>query len=225
MKNRWMQGMMVMFLMVAASYQTKAQDPITLILKEGVTKVIKAVDLKIQRLQTKTIWLQNAQKAVENTMAQLQLNEISDWVEKQRSLYQEYFDELYRVKDAVAYYHRVKEITERQIALVKEYKRAYGGVQQDPHFTREEVLYIGKVYTGIMEESLKNLDQISLVIYSFQTQMSDGKRLQIIEEAADALQQNYNDLRAFTTQNIRVSLERSKDARDIAVVKALYGIQ
>ena len=28
-----------------------AQDPITLIIKEGITKVIVAVDLKIQRLQ------------------------------------------------------------------------------------------------------------------------------------------------------------------------------
>ncbi len=64
-----------------------AQDPITLIIKEGIVKVIKAVDLKIQRLQNKTIWLQNAQKTLENSMSKLKLDEISGWVEKQRTLY------------------------------------------------------------------------------------------------------------------------------------------
>ena len=55
-----------------------AQDPITLIIKEGIKKVIVAVDLKIQRLQTKTIWLQNAQKVIENAMSKLKLNQITN---------------------------------------------------------------------------------------------------------------------------------------------------
>src|SRR5450631_3079284 len=52
-----------------------AQDPITII-KEGVTKVIKAVDLQVQRIQTATIGLQEVQKEVENTMSALRLDEI-----------------------------------------------------------------------------------------------------------------------------------------------------
>ncbi|HWJ28709.1 MAG TPA: hypothetical protein VNS32_19350, partial [Flavisolibacter sp.] len=109
-------------------------------------------------------------------------------------------------------------------ALVKEYKRGYNGVQKDGHFSPEEVLYIGQVYTGIIEESIKNLDALSLVIRSFTTQMSDRKRMEIIDQAAEAIQKNYADLKAFNNQNIQLSLNRSKDAHDIAVVKALYGI-
>ncbi|HWJ26888.1 MAG TPA: hypothetical protein VNS32_10125, partial [Flavisolibacter sp.] len=134
--------------------KAQAQDPISLIIKQAIVKVIKAVDLKIQRLQTKTIWLQNAQKVVENTMSKLKLDEITDWVQKQKDLYQQYFDELWKVKDAIAMYHRIKEITEQQITLVKEYKRGFNGVKQDGHFSPEEVLYIGQVYTGIIEESI-----------------------------------------------------------------------
>src|ERR1700730_43201 len=87
--------------------RTLAQDPITLIIKEGIKKVIVAVDLEIQRLQNKTIWLQNAQKAVENEMSKLKLDEISTWVEKQRKLYADYFDELSKVKEVIATYHSV----------------------------------------------------------------------------------------------------------------------
>lgn len=40
---------------LAPSQQLMAQDPITEIIKAGIIKVIKAVDLRIQRLQNKTI--------------------------------------------------------------------------------------------------------------------------------------------------------------------------
>jgi hypothetical protein len=203
----------------------KAQDPITLIIKQAIKKVIIAVDLKIQRLQTKTIWLQNEQKVVENTMSKLKLDQITDWVQKQKGLYQNYFAELWEVKDVLSNYHRIKEIAQQEIALVKEYHQAWNGVRQDGHFTPEEVLYIGQVYTGIIDASLKNLDQIALVINSFTTQMTDANRMEIINRAADAMQINLNDLRSFNSQNILLSLQRSKDENDVVVVRKMYGLQ
>jgi predicted transcriptional regulator YheO len=202
-----------------------AQDPITLIIKEGIKKVIVAVDLKIQRLQTKTIWLQNAQKVVENTMSKLKLSQITDWVQKQKDLYKNYFDELWKVKEAISYYHRIKEITRQEVALMKQYHTAWNGVRQDGHFTSQELLYIGQVYAGIISESVNNLDQLALIINGFTTQMSDAKRLEIINNAANSMQKNYDDLQEFNSQNIRVSIQRSKDENDINVVKQLYGIQ
>ena len=57
----------LIILFLALSINSKAQFPIAEIIKQAIKKVIVAVDLKIQKLQNKTIWLQNAQKAVENT--------------------------------------------------------------------------------------------------------------------------------------------------------------
>ncbi len=158
-------------------------------------------------------------------MSKLELDKISGWVERQRVLYQDYFAELWEVKDILTYSHRIKEITQRQILLVKEYNKAWNGVRRDKRFTVEEIQYIGKVYTGIIEESLRNLEQIALVINSFSTQMTDAKRMEILNGAADALQNNYNDLRAFNTQNIQLSMQRANDLRDLTAVKTLYGIQ
>ena len=76
----------VLFSLTFPVQDIQAQDPITLIIKEGIKKVIKAVDLQIQRQQNKIIWLQNAQKTLENTLSKTKLKEISDWVEKQRTL-------------------------------------------------------------------------------------------------------------------------------------------
>jgi hypothetical protein len=216
---------LVVFATLEPTQKVLAQDPITEIIKAGVKKVINAVDLKIQRLQNKTIWLQNAQKVVENTMSEMKLNEITDWVERQRTLYRDYYDELWRVKAAISYYHRAREITAKQVQLVSEYKRAWRLFKQDKHFTDDEIAYIGKVYTGILDESVKNLDQIFLVINSLSTQMSDAKRLEIIDNAYNQVETNYTDLKAFNQQNVSVSLQRAKSKNDIEVVKELYGLQ
>lgn len=211
--------------LLAPSNKVNAQDPIALVIKQAITKVIKAVDLKIQRLQNETIWLQNAQKVIENTMSKVKLDEITGWVEKQRTLYKDYFDELWRVKSIITYYHRIKEITEKQVRLVEDYKRAWALFRKDKHFTQEELTYMGQVYKGILDESVKNLDQLFLVINSFSTQMSDAKRLQIINSAAEKMESNYSDLKAFNQQGIMLSLQRAKATNNIDAVKQLYGIK
>ena len=210
---------------IAPVQKLEAQIDIAAIIKAAVKKVIVAVDLQIQRFQNKTIWLQNAQKTLENAMSKTKLNDISDWVEKQRTLYKDYFTELQKVKSIISYYKRIKEITEKQVHLVQEYKHAYTLFKQDKHFTAEELAYMGRVYTGILDESVKNIDQIFLVINSFSTQMSDAKRLEIINTAADQIDINYNDLKAFNQQGMLLSLQRAKDQNDVDVIKKLYRLE
>jgi hypothetical protein len=206
------------------SVRSQAQIPVLEIIKAGVTKAIKAVDLKIQRLQNKTIGLQNAQKTLENTMSKLKLTEISDWVEKQRKLYDNYFHELWRVKAALAHYTRVKQIIDRQIGMVNEYRAAWSLFRQDKNFTSQELDYIYTIYTGMFEESLKSIDQLFLVINAFVTQMSDAKRLEIINTVADNLEQNIMDLKQFNNQNKMISLQRATAKGEIETVKRLYGL-
>lgn len=202
-----------------------APPPIFGVIKAAVKAAIKAIDLKIQKLQNKTIWLQNAQKEVENTLSKLKLNEISDWAKKQRDLYKEYYDELMKVKSVISYYQRIKDITEKQVQLVNEYQRAWSLFQQDAHFTADELEYMQKVYSGILGESLSNMDQIFLILESFSTQMSDAQRLELINAAADRIDANYDDLRLFNRQNIVLSLQRAKTKNDVDWVKRFYGIK
>lgn len=198
--------------------------PILEIVKAVTKKVIKAIDLRIQKLQNKTIWLQNAQKQVENVLSKLKLDEISDWTQKQKDLYKGYYEELAKVKSIITYYQRIREITKKQTQLVQEYERAWNLFKQDTHFKDSEIQYMERVYTGILEESVKNIDQIFLILDSFATQMSDLKRLEIINKAADQIDGNYDDLTMFNQQNILLSLQRAKTEADVNQVKQFYGI-
>lgn len=213
-------------LLLAPPRQAQAGLPAIIIqvIKEGIKKVIKALDLMIQRLQNKTIWLQNAQKTLENTMSKLKLDEISDWSERQRTLYKEYFEELQKVKTLIMYYQRIKDIAEMQAKILREYEHAWHLINQDDHFTAEELKYIESVYNGILEETLKNVDQLILVVNSFQTQMTDAERLEIIGEVADRVEQNYIDIRQFNQENYRLSLSRAKDIHEMELLRKLYGL-
>lgn len=208
----------------ARTAEKTAALPILEIVKAVTKKVIKAIDLRIQKLQNKTIWLQNAQKQVENVLSKLKLDEISDWTKKQKDLYKGYYEELAKVKSIITYYQRIKEITKKQTRLVEEYERAWNLFRKDAHFKESEIRYMERVYTGILEESVKNIDQIFLILDSFTTQMSDLKRLEIINKAADQIDANYDDLTLFNQQNILLSLQRAKTEADVNHVKEFYGI-
>jgi len=221
----YMPASMIVLMVSLPMKQANAQLAVVEVIKAGVKKVIKAVDLKIQRMQNETIWLQNAQKVMENQLSKLKLTEISDWTERQKELYSKYYTDLWKVKAAISYYQRIKDVTTKQVFLVEEYKKAWSLAQQDKNFTADELDYMQKVYGGILKESAKNLDQLLLVVNSFKTQMSDAKRLELINDAADKIDENFNDLRQFNSQSIVMSLQRSKSQEQVEAVQRLYGLK
>jgi hypothetical protein len=194
------------------------------ILGTVIKKAIKAIDLKVQRLQNETIWLQNAQKQIENQLSKLRLNEISDWTEKQQSQYSGYYKELWQIKAFISDYHRIKELGQKQAALVSQYQRAWSLFRGDRHFSPGELSQMQQVYTGILEASLKNLDELIQVASAGRIQMSDAQRLELITKAGDHLDKNYNDLKQFNGQNQLLSLRRAADLNELQTLKNYYGL-
>jgi len=228
LSNAIRSGAVKLFLILLFLLPQKRSDAQVLevidIINAAVKKAIEAADLEVQRLQTQTIALQDAEKALENSMAGDLLDDITDWVEQQEQLYGAYYQELWQVKSALNDYSKAATLIDRQAALVREEQQDWGAVQKDPHFTLAELEHIGNVYTGILNESARNVSQISLVIQSFITQMDDAGRLIIIDETNRRLDGDFDDLRAFTQQNSLLSLQRARDQNDVLTIKQLYNL-
>ena len=203
----------------------KADAQVIEIIEEVIKAAIMAVDLGVQKAQTQTIYLQDAQKVIENAMQQLQLTDITSWVQQQKDLYSEYYQELWEIKNAIATYDKVVSMIDKQAQLLKDYQKEYTAMRQDTHFSPQEISYIGHVYSGILQQSVENLNQLYGVINALVTQMDDGDRLHIIDGAGSRIDQNYNDLHQFTQQNILLSMQRAKDQSDLDEIRQLYGIQ
>ncbi|MBA8986200.1 conjugal transfer protein TraI [Sphingobacterium cellulitidis] len=194
------------------------------VIRSAIKKVVKAVDLKIQRLQNKTIWLQQAQKTMENILSKTRLDEIALWSQKQKEAFGKYYSGLMKVKSVIGQFHQVKELTEKQVAMVREYRRVWGLLQHDGHFSIEELDYMAKVYSGMLEESLKNIDGLTMIIQSYTLQMSDGQRMEILAKASDRIDENFNDLRRFNRQNILLRIQRARSEQEVLIIKQLYGL-
>ena len=214
----------ILLLLAGLTKQVHAQFAVGTVLNETVGKIIRAIDLEVQKAQNKTIWLQNAQKEIENEMHKMQLSNIAGINQQQKNLFTQYYQELFTVKAVISDYEQVKNIVERQEQLVSLYKTSWTLTQQDNHFSPAELQQISSVYSGILEESAANLDQLAKVINSLQTQMTDGQRMEIIDRIARQVDGNYHDLEKFTNENIQLSMERSRDQQDVQTIKNLYGI-
>lgn len=214
----------LIIVLIGYSSRLQAQIIAAEAIKLVVKKVIRAIDLKVQRMQNQTIWLQNTQKTIENELSKFRLNEISDWTEKQRSLFDEYYQELWKVKSTIAY-KRIKDLTLKQVAMVGEYQRAWRLFQSDKHFRPEEIIEMQRVYLGILDASARNLEQIMLVVNPGKTQMTDQQRLEAINLAGDRLDESFGDLKQYNNQNMILSLHRGKDLNDIQTIKNYYGIR
>ena len=195
------------------------------IIKQILIKAIKPADLQVQRKQNKVLDLQNAQKKLENQMAKQKLNEISDWTKKQKEQYQQYFDELKKVKAVIRDYQRIKDIIQMQLRITNEYNRVWQLLRKDKNFTAKELQYMYRVYSNILKQTLQNVKQLRTITTSYATQMSDGKRIEIANAVGEDVQRNYDDLRRFNASNIRLSLSRSKSKEDTDRIRTLYGIE
>lgn len=82
---------------------------------------------------------------------------------------------------------------------------------------------MSSVYSGILEKTIDNINEIVSVVKSFTTQMDDAARLVIINKVSGEVDNNYNDLQRFTAQNSLLSMQRTKAANEAQLVGKLYG--
>ncbi len=201
-----------------------AQIPILDLINLAAKKVVVALDLDIQQLQTQTIELQATEKELENSMENTELGDIIGWVQGQQQLFSEYYRELWQVKAAITSYERLAQLIDQEARVVQQYHQMTTILSQDGHFTPSELTTMTATLTSILNQTINNFSQIRLVINAFVTQMPDAGRLQIIDQTASQVDQNSAAMQAFYQQNLLLSLQRAKDQNDFATTKTLYGL-
>lgn len=207
------------------SIPVRAQIPVVSLISSAIKKVITAIDLKVQQLQNQTIALQNTEASVENSLHLNSLNDISGWLNKERTLYQNYYQELAKVKILISDYDEVKKIISQQKELLSEYNNASSLFHRDQHFSGSELNAMENIYGGILQESIRNLEEVTTAVTAFSTQMDDAERMLRIHHASAGMQTNLDHLRQYNNQNAIISYERTRDEQDRQIIKKLYGVQ
>lgn len=140
------------------------------------------------------------------------------------NLHKTFLDGLMQVSPAVKKYKRIADIISYQLRIAKEYKLAFNRFKEEKQFTAEEIDYLGKVYSNLFSESLKSLDELSMVITSGKLRMSDDERLQAIDKIYLVVEEQYSFLKEFTNNSNLLSLQRKTERAEIEMSRRLYGL-
>jgi hypothetical protein len=151
-------------------------------------------------------------------------NTIKNIAEGNYGLHQLFLDGLYAVNPSIKKYKRIPYIIEYQKLLVEQYKRAYNRFKQDPNFTPSELLYMERVYSNLIAGSLRNLDELIMIITATKLRMNDAERLQAIDRIYFDMQGRVSFVQTFNNEAQLLAVQRAKDRNDVSVIRELYGI-
>lgn len=192
-------GFLLCFLM-GINQPSQAAIPIAEIIRQAVVKIIVAVDLQIQRLQNETIGLQQVQQKLENVLSESRLEDISSWSQSQKELYGDYYEGLWKVKNVLSQYHRIRDISETQAEMLRAYQKTWNLLISSGQFSMEELNLIQSRYGAILQSSVQNMGQLTELIKSFSIQISDGERLERIHLLDRDMNKNFRDILGMNLQ-------------------------
>ena len=152
-------------------------------------------------------------------------NTIKDISQGNYSLHQVFLDGLLEVSPAVRKYKRVADIIAFQQRIMQEHKKAFSYFKATGSFTSDEITYMGKVYNNLFQQSLKNLDELIMIITASTLRMSDDERLQAIDRIFSDVQDKLTFLRAFNNNNKMLAMQRVHEQSQVELSRRLSGIK
>ncbi|TKC04339.1 TerB family tellurite resistance protein [Pedobacter frigoris] len=138
------------------------------------------------------------------------------------SLHEVFLDGMMLVSPEVKKYARVADIITYQKNIVSEYKRALKAFRSADMFSADELEYVGLVYENLFDQSLQNLEDLTMVITSSKLRMSDDERLRAIDRIFLDAQDKLMFLRNFNSETNMLLLQKKKQKKEIGQLKGLY---
>lgn len=151
-------------------------------------------------------------------------NSVKDVSQGNFSLHQAFLEGLLVVSPTVRKYSRVADIIRDQASLMGEYRSAYSRYRNDPHFSPDELGYMLAVYNNLVKASLKNIDDLTMIMTDSQLRMNDAERLTLIDRIYKDSHDQLSYLRRFNDQAAKLSAQRKNDSNDKSEVRIIYGI-
>jgi archaellum component FlaC len=178
--------------------------------------------LNVEKLAQLKEILKNLYKSYE--VISIGYNTIKDLSQGNFNLHKNFLDNLMQVSPVVKNYKKVADIIACQLKIVSEYKQAYNRFKSDKNFSSKEMEYMGKVYSNLFNQSLKNVDALVTIVTAGTLRMSDNERLEAVDNLYDDMQDKLSFLRHFNNNTTVLAVQRAKEKNDINTIQSIYGI-
>ena len=140
-------------------------------------------------------------------------------------LHQVFLDGLYAVNPTVSKYKRIPMIIDYQSQLMREYKRAYKRLRDDGSLTASELRYLESVYTYLVKQSLRNLEELTMIVTASKLRMTDDERLKAIDRIFLDMESKLSFLRYFNNSTQMLVMQRGRENSDVMTIQSLYELE
>lgn len=202
--------LMLFLLLLAPTFKASAQ-----------AQELKQLALNIEKFSQFRAILRDMKKGYE--ILTQGYNTVKDLTEGNFKLHKTFLDKLLQISPAVRNYKRVADIVDYQVKLVQEYSRHKGRITASGLFNGDELAYFNRVYDKLIDESLKDLDELTNVLTAAKLRMSDEERLAAIDRIYASMQDKLLFLRDFNSDTAVLAVQRAKETRDVEAVRLLSG--
>lgn len=139
-------------------------------------------------------------------------------------LHNVYLTGLMAVSPAVRNNPRVRQIIGQQSSLLNAYQQYSRLFRQSHSFDRNELKYIDQVYSELVRRSKADTEDLSSILTAGKLRMSDDDRLRAVDRIYTQSTEQLQFLKWFSRKAVALSLSRSRDLRETANLKQLYGL-
>jgi hypothetical protein len=128
------------------------------------------------------------------------------------------------VNPAVKNNKRVADIISDQRKIIKEYKAAFQYFQETGKFSLEELSYLEKVYSNLIDKSVNNVDALLMVITASKLRMSDAERIAAIDRIFSNIDEQLTFLRHFNNETKILAIQRTRQETEVKTSRKLYDV-
>lgn len=148
------------------------------------------------------------------------INTINDIKTGEFNLHQTFIKSLKTVNPVIRKYARVAEI----FGLTLSIQKSFNGINGNPYLMKSHQDYIGAVRGKVLNECMKGLNDLLLVIRSGQVEMTDDERIKRLDQLYSTMRDKSAFTQAFTEKVSLLILQKSKESREIRTSEKIHGI-
>lgn len=141
------------------------------------------------------------------------------------NLHQDFFNRLKNVNPAIRRYAKVADIIAYQVKIIKQTKLVLQQIGETKQFTEAEMDYCKQVFDTLLDECIKTVEELLLVITSGELEMKDDERLKRIDRLYADVQDKYSFACAFSEDMGLLAVQRLGEQMEINRSKLINGIK
>lgn len=124
-----------------------------------------------------------------------------------------------KIKNSV----KVADIIAAQLRIIKSTSFALRQMRESQQFTTDEVDYCKKVFDNLLEECLKNIDELFFVVTNGQASMNDEERIRRIDKLYLDMQEKSAFTSSFSNEIGTLAIQRLTEQTEINYSKKING--